>query len=190
MPPTKSSNSVDRSRSKLGRDTGERAVPQKLNLGCSTLLGGVCAIALLGKLLPHDAIRSVPAAKAEARKSEAGVPRIAALSKPRIASRSQPPAATEPLHGGAGHSRGANGERSIVFNNPWNGSVWQVERYLKRHLHDTTSFEALEWGQVVESAKGYQVRCKFRSKNVLGIYATQSKLFLLNKSGEVYAVRD
>ena len=77
-----------------------------------------------------------------------------------------------------------------VFNDPWTGAVRQVERYLKQRLHDASSFEAIEWGPVTETQRGYKVWCKYKAKNVLGVYATQTKTFLLGKTGEVYAVMD
>ena len=80
--------------------------------------------------------------------------------------------------------------KSVVFNSPWNQSVEQVERYLKRHTHNADSIEVLEWGKVARVDQGYQVRCTFKSRNVLGNVATQSKVFVLDKNGEVSDIRD
>lgn len=80
--------------------------------------------------------------------------------------------------------------KAVVFNSPWNQSVTQVERYLKRHAHNADSIEVLEWGKVARVEQGYQVRCRFRSRNVLGHIATQSKVFVLDKNGEVSDIRD
>ena len=81
--------------------------------------------------------------------------------------------------------------KSVVFNSPWDNSVSQVERYLKRRMHDASSMEVLEWGKVSPTDRGgYQVRCTFRSKNVLGNYATQSKVFVMDSAGEVIDIRD
>lgn len=81
--------------------------------------------------------------------------------------------------------------KSVVFNSPWDNSVSQVERYLKRRMHDASSMEVLEWGKVSTTDRGgYQVRCTFRSKNVLGNYATQSKVFVMDSAGEVIDIRD
>ncbi len=80
--------------------------------------------------------------------------------------------------------------KEAVFNSPWDQSVEQVDRYLRRHTHDAASMEVLEWGKVLVTPQGYQVRCSFRSKNVLGKLATQSKLFVLDKRGEVTDIRD
>lgn len=81
--------------------------------------------------------------------------------------------------------------KSQVFNSPWDNSVSQVERYLKRRMHDASSMEVLEWGKVSPTDRGgYQVRCTFRSKNVLGNYATQSKVFVMDRAGEVIDIRD
>ena len=81
--------------------------------------------------------------------------------------------------------------KSVVFNSPWDQSVAQVERYLKRRMHDASSMEILEWGKVSSTNRGgYQVRCTFRSKNVLGNFATQSKVFVMDRDGEVIDIRD
>jgi len=78
----------------------------------------------------------------------------------------------------------------VVFNNPWDNSVDQVSRYLKRHTHDASSLEITEWGRVQRIPNGFSVRCSFRSKNVLGKSITQSRNFILNASGEIKDIRD
>lgn len=77
-----------------------------------------------------------------------------------------------------------------VFNNPWNQAVEPVERYLKQHIHDTASIEILEWGQVEALRDGYQVRCIYKSKNVLGKMTTQSRLFIMSHEGKVVDIKD
>ena len=77
-----------------------------------------------------------------------------------------------------------------VFNNPWNQAVEPVERYLKQHVHDATSIEILEWGHVEALRDGYQVRCIYKSKNVLGKMTTQSRLFIMNHEGKVVDIKD
>jgi hypothetical protein len=79
---------------------------------------------------------------------------------------------------------------AVVFNSPWNHSVEQVERYLKRHTHDPSSLEIIDWGRVQVAQEGFQVRCSFRSKNVLGKVATQSRNFVLSPDGNVVDIRD
>ena len=78
----------------------------------------------------------------------------------------------------------------IVFNNPWDQSVDQVARYLKKHTHDAASLNILEWGKVTKTQQGYEVRCTFRSKNVLGRETTQSRTFILGQGGEIKDIRD
>lgn len=77
-----------------------------------------------------------------------------------------------------------------VINSPWNGSVEQVEHYLRRHTHDADSMEFIEWGKVRQTPQGFEVRCTFRSRNVLGKVATQSKNFLLTPEGDISDIRD
>jgi hypothetical protein len=104
-----------------------------------------------------------------------------------------PPAHRSPSHPVASPSSGvklAVEGRDPVFNNPWNHAVEPVERYLKQHVHDAASIEVLEWGQVEVAREGYQVRCVYKSKNVLGKMTTQGRLFVLDHSGKVIDIRD
>ena len=89
----------------------------------------------------------------------------------------------------AGGPKPAVGKPKVI-NSPWDQSVEPVKLYLKRHIHDADSLEVLQWGKVKATARGYEVRCKYRSKNVLGQYATQDRLFILDPDGVVIDVRD
>jgi len=81
-------------------------------------------------------------------------------------------------------------QKEIVHNLSLDGSVPQVESWLKQNLKDPDSFKAIEWSKVSKNANGYFVRCKYRAKNSLGGYAVENKLFMLNSSGEVVTVTD
>jgi len=73
-----------------------------------------------------------------------------------------------------------------VVNSPWDGSVWQVERYLKKRLKDPESFEAVEWSQVAKTSSGaYKVRCVYRAKNSFGGYVVEQILVDLDRDGNV-----
>ena len=89
----------------------------------------------------------------------------------------------------AGGPKPAIGKPKVI-NSPWDQSVDPVKLYLKRHIHDADSLEVLQWGKVKATVRGYEVRCKYRSKNVLGQYATQDRLFVLDTGGVVTDVRD
>ena len=89
----------------------------------------------------------------------------------------------------AGGPKPAVGKPKVI-NSPWDQSVQPVKLYLKRHIHDADSLEVLQWGKVKPTAHGYEVRCKYRSKNVLGQYANQDRLFILDADGVVTDVRD
>lgn len=78
----------------------------------------------------------------------------------------------------------------IVQNSKWDGSVSQVEGYLKVNLKDPKSFEAIEWSEVVKTGKGYMVRCKYRAKNSFGGYAIENKVFMLDQKGSVISAFD
>ena len=77
---------------------------------------------------------------------------------------------------------------SVVSNSGWDGSVHQVERYLKKNLKDPASFEAIEWSAVVPSGNGFSVRVKYRAKNSFGGYAIENQIFQLDSRGEVVGV--
>jgi hypothetical protein len=206
MPPKKSEKPVDRAGAAPYRDAEDPApAPQRLNLGCGTLIVAACVIGLLGKFLPHESRR--PAAAPAAATPAKAAPKPAPAAKSEIP-REEPrrelavsvkptppprqPAAPEParLKAAKSSERAPPRESAGVFNDPWTGAVAQVERHLKRGLHDASSFEALEWGPVAATAQGYKVRCTYRAKNLLGVYATQTRTFLLNRHGEVVGVKE
>jgi hypothetical protein len=83
----------------------------------------------------------------------------------------------------------------VVFNSSWDGSVHQVERWLKKNLKDPDSFEAIEWSDVVElkgesNGAKYVVRCKYRAKNSFGGFIIDEQLFYMDAEGNVLAVND
>lgn len=179
----------------------------RLKLGCAPLLAGIGLVALLGQILPRESRhpatppppKSPKAVQAEAKTKKpqsdtktpaakwvdvAKKPLSATDAKPSDTARKPPPAPDKKP------TARETKAPVMVANSPWDGSVRQAERYLKNSQYDTASFEAIEWSPVTETKGGYQVRCKFRSKNVLGVYVVQTKTVLLNKFGEVYAVKE
>lgn len=80
--------------------------------------------------------------------------------------------------------------KPAVVNSPLDQSVEQVLVYLKRNTHAADSIKVLEWGRVKAKKCGYEVRCKYQSKNVLGMLSNQERLFVLNEDGVITDVRD
>jgi len=78
--------------------------------------------------------------------------------------------------------------RDIVTNSEWDGSVYQVEDYLKDNLKDPDSYDNIEWGPVQKTNNGFMVRCKYRAKNSFGGYDIAHQVFLLNQNGDVTTV--
>ena len=77
----------------------------------------------------------------------------------------------------------------VVANSAWDGSVREVERYLKQNLKDPGSFEAIEWSPVVKGAdNSFMVRVKYRAKNSAGSYVIEQKVFHLDSNGAVNGV--
>lgn len=79
----------------------------------------------------------------------------------------------------------------VVSNSAWDGSVRQVQQYLKAHLKDPSSLEVIEWSPVASGpGNDFTVRVKYRAKNSIGGYAIEQKVFRLNASGAVTGVSD
>mgnify|MGYP001382673009 CR=1 FL=1 len=76
--------------------------------------------------------------------------------------------------------------REIVENSAWDGSVRQVERYLKSNLKDPDSYQSIEWSAVSKSSGGgFMVRHKYRAKNSFGGYVIENQVFTLDAQGNV-----
>ena len=79
-----------------------------------------------------------------------------------------------------------------VYNSAWDGSVHQVERFLKKTLKDPKSFDAIEWSPVKKvnlSTHKFIVRCKYRAKNSFGGYVITNQLFYLDAKGRIVNVK-
>lgn len=72
-----------------------------------------------------------------------------------------------------------------VFNSAYDGSVIQVERYLKRTLKDPGSFQAIQWYPVQKDLEGFTVRVRYRAKNSFGALVIEDGVFLLDRQGRV-----
>lgn len=75
-----------------------------------------------------------------------------------------------------------------VKNSPWDGSVYQVTRYLKNTLNDPKSYESISWGEVKHTPQGYLVGHKYRAKNAFGGYVVKFQIFHLDFGGRVTGV--
>lgn len=81
-----------------------------------------------------------------------------------------------------------NDYKKKVENSAYDGSVHQVEDYLKSHLKDADSYQSVEWGNVVDVKGNYQVRHKYRAKNSFGGYLLLNQVFVINHDGDVIEV--
>jgi hypothetical protein len=74
----------------------------------------------------------------------------------------------------------------VVTNSSWDGSVYQVESWLKDNVKDPDSLEFIEWSPVSKTKDGgFMVRAKFRAKNSFGGYVIENKLFFLDSTGSL-----
>lgn len=78
----------------------------------------------------------------------------------------------------------------VVFNSPWDGSVYQVKGWLKDNSNDPKSLEYIEWSPVIKTDTGFLVRCKYRGRNGFGALILAEQLFLMDKDGNVTAVQE
>ena len=81
-----------------------------------------------------------------------------------------------------------------VKNSSYDGSVRQVESYLKRTLTDPNSLEVIQWSKVRDMTHNqygyrYVVMVKYKAKNSFGGYVVESNTFYLNKNGNVVDVK-
>ena len=79
-------------------------------------------------------------------------------------------------------------KRPKIQNSAWDGSVYQVEKYLIKNLKDPSSYESIEWSSIVEKDGNYQVRHKYRATNSFGDYVIENCIFTLDKEGNVVDV--
>ena len=101
----------------------------------------------------------------ESRERAVGSPTSAAASDPRCT--------------------GAITGQDPVRNSGWDGSVWQVENYLKENLKDPDSFDAIEWSPIVRNCDGHMVRVKYRARNSFGGMVIEQQLFQMGHDGKV-----
>ncbi len=79
----------------------------------------------------------------------------------------------------------------VVMNSPWDGSVSQVENYIKSHINDPDSYQSITWYNVIKKGNGnFIVNHKYRAKNVFGGYIVKIQKFILNHNGVVLEVQD
>lgn len=76
----------------------------------------------------------------------------------------------------------------IVSNEGTDGKVVQVEEYLEKNLNDPSSYQSIEWSNVIKSGNIYLVRHKYRAKNGFGALMVYEQVFSLDSLGNVVAV--
>ena len=93
---------------------------------------------------------------------------------------------TESEAGDGAGSTARSAPTEVVYNSAWDGSVSQVERYLKNEvLKDPDSYQSIEWSKVIKTEAGFAVRHKFRAKNSFGGYVVDNYVFTLDAQGNV-----
>lgn len=78
-----------------------------------------------------------------------------------------------------------------VANSQWDGSVSQVEKYIKSHLRDPESYQSMRWGSVKMQKDGsYRVSHKFKARNANGEEVVCQVIFFLDAEGRVTGTRN
>lgn len=90
--------------------------------------------------------------------------------------------------------------KAKVVNSGLDGSVRQVEKYLKANLNDADSYEPMEWYNVVDISSNkdnpdttlykYFVRHRYRAANGFGAKVINESYFYLDKEGNVLLVEN
>ncbi len=77
----------------------------------------------------------------------------------------------------------------VVVNSAWDGSVRQVEWFLKNHyLRDPDSYKSVGWTKVERHCGGYRVRGTYSARNGFGGMTRESATFELDREGNVVNV--
>lgn len=76
-----------------------------------------------------------------------------------------------------------------IINSPWDGSVSQVKKFLKKNLKDPDSYESIEWGKVKQIGDVYKVYHKYRAKNSFGGYVVEKHTFTIDFNGNIIDVK-
>jgi len=88
------------------------------------------------------------------------------------------------------------GTRAGIYNSTVDGSVYEVERYLKDNLKDPKSYESISWGKVIDlgmepsTPYRYHVHHRYRARNSFGGFVISDQTFYMDKYGNVFEVKD
>lgn len=75
--------------------------------------------------------------------------------------------------------------KTKVENSGWDGSVYQVESYIKKNAKDPSSVEFMEWSPLVKNGESQMVRVKYRAKNSFGAYVINNETYTIDSNGNV-----
>lgn len=79
------------------------------------------------------------------------------------------------------------GEKPVA--SAWDGSYYEVERYLKRVAHDPDSIDMAGCSEALQTDAGWTVRCEYRGRNAFGGLILKNGLFVI-KHGQVVSSVD
>ena len=78
----------------------------------------------------------------------------------------------------------------VVFNTQYDGSVWQINDWLKKTAKDPASLKVVHWGKVVDLPDGFMVHVRFKARNAAGTDVLSDKVFKLDMSGDIVGMVD
>lgn len=77
-------------------------------------------------------------------------------------------------------------KNSLVYNSYLDGSVHQVESWLRQNLKDPESLEIIEWYKVVDRKDGsFSVVVEYRARNGFGGFNVEKMKFYLDSGGKI-----
>lgn len=66
------------------------------------------------------------------------------------------------------------------YNDPWDGSVLEVERHMDATLNDPDPQVSRWWPAVIDNVhEGWAVQCRYRARNLLGGYVLRTDVFII-----------
>lgn len=85
-------------------------------------------------------------------------------------------------------------QQEVVFNSTWDGSVAQVNAYLKNTLNDPSSYEFVNSGPVIKgglpNGATFGVRHQYRAKNAFGALILKDQVFYMDATGSIFKVEE
>lgn len=71
----------------------------------------------------------------------------------------------------------------LLYNSTWDGSVHEVEQWIKRNANNPKSVKFVGWSKVLRHCNGYSVQVRYRATNGFGALVAESRVFRMDRDG-------